>query len=116
MNIRALLWKAGAPVRAVLILLVRLYRVALSGMFGGQCRFHPSCSQFAEEAIRAHGAIRGAGLTAWRILRCNPFGQGGIDPVASRVALHDAVIQGAVAQDGVQQDAVGRTDHEMTGA
>jgi len=103
---RTLLWRAGTPVRASLIVLVRLYRVTLSGVFGGQCRFYPSCSHFAEEAIRAHGAARGTGITAWRILRCNPFGRGGIDRVPPRVALHDAVIQ----------DQVGRTDREMTGA
>lgn len=106
MSGRTLLWHAGAPVRALFIGLVRLYRATLSGVFGGQCRFYPSCSHFAEEAIRSHGAIRGTGLTAWRILRCNPFGRGGIDRVPPRVALHDAVIQGAV----------GQTDHEMTGA
>lgn len=105
MSVRTLLWHAGAPVRAMLIGLVRLYRATLSGALGGQCRFHPSCSQYAQDAIRAHGAFRGTGLTIWRVLRCNPFGRGGIDRVPSRVALHDAVIQ-----------SVGRTDHEMTGA
>jgi putative membrane protein insertion efficiency factor len=105
-SVRALLWQAGAPIRAVLIVFVRLYRAALSGVFGGQCRFYPSCSHFAEDAIRAHGAIRGTGLIAWRVLRCNPFGRGGIDRVPPRWALHDAVIQYSVR----------RTDHEMTGA
>lgn len=116
MSIRTLLWQAGVPVRAVSIALVRLYRATLSGVFGGQCRFYPSCSHFAEEAIRAHGAVRGTGLTAWRVLRCNPFGRGGIDHVPSRVALHEAVIQDSVSRDSVVQDAVGRTDREMTGA
>jgi putative membrane protein insertion efficiency factor len=106
MSVRAVLWKAGSPVRALLIGLVHLYRATLSGVLGGQCRFYPSCSHFAEDAIRAHGAIRGTGLTIWRVLRCNPFGRGGIDSVPPRVALHDAVIH----------DSVHRTDHEMTGA
>lgn len=89
---REVLWRAGAPVRATLVLLIRIYRVTLSGVFGGQCRFYPSCSHFAEDAIRRHGAVRGVGLAAWRIVRCNPFGRGGVERVPARVALHDAVI------------------------
>ena len=61
---RSLAWRAGAPVRAVLIGLIHLYRVTLSGTMGGQCRFAPSCSHYAEDAIRARGAIRGTGLAA----------------------------------------------------
>ena len=72
---------AGAPFRALLIGGIRLYRVTLSGWLGGQCRYSPTCSRYAEEAIRAHGAVRGAALAGWRILRCNPFGGGGIEPV-----------------------------------
>ena len=106
MSIRTAAWRVGAPIRSIAIALIRLYRATISGMFGGQCRFHPSCSQYAEDAIRAHGAARGAWLTAWRILRCNPFGAGGIDRVPTHVALHDAVIHPAAE----------RTDHEMTGA
>ena len=89
---REVLWRAGAPVRATLVLLIRIYRVTLSGVFGGQCRFYPSCSHYAEDAIRRHGAVRGSGLAAWRIVRCNPFGRGGVERVPARVALHDAVI------------------------
>ena len=100
MTAREVMWRTGAPVRALLIALVHAYRATLSGVFGGQCRFYPSCSHFAEDAIRAHGAVRGSGLAAWRILRCNPFGQGGIDRVPPHALLHDAVIR----------------DHEMTGA
>jgi len=74
-------WLAGAPARAVLVASIRLYRASLSGWLGGQCRFFPSCSHYAEEAIRAHGAAKGALLTTWRLLRCNPFGAGGVDHV-----------------------------------
>ena len=69
-----------------LILAIRLYRTLLSGWLGGQCRFYPTCSQYAEDAIREHGAVRGVGMAAWRIARCNPYGQGGIDPVRGRPA------------------------------
>lgn len=82
------LWLAGAPARAVLILLIRLYRATLSGWLGGQCRFSPTCSHYGEEAIRTHGAVRGVAMTTWRVLRCNPFGEGGIDPVPPREYDH----------------------------
>jgi len=93
---RTLAWRAGAPVRAALIGLIHLYRVTLSGQLGGQCRFHPSCSHYAEDAIRARGAIRGSGLAVWRILRCNPFGKGGVEPAPP--SLYDDIIHGAGAR------------------
>ncbi len=80
---------AGAPVRALEIGLIRVYRATLSGWLGGQCRFYPTCSHYAEDAIREYGAVRGTALAAWRILRCNPFGAGGIDRVRPRVAYDD---------------------------
>jgi putative membrane protein insertion efficiency factor len=58
---------------------------------GGQCRFAPSCSHYAEDAIRARGAVVGGALAVWRILRCNPFGKGGIDRAPS--ATYDDVTQ-----------------------
>jgi uncharacterized protein len=89
-------WTLGAPARLLLLGAIRLYRATLSGWLGGQCRFHPSCSHYAEEAIRTHGAIKGTLLTTRRILRCNPFGRGGLDPVPTRrgrASSYDAVIQ-----------------------
>jgi uncharacterized protein len=82
--VRRATWWLGAPVRAVLIGAIRIYRATLSGWLGGQCRFYPSCSTYAEEAIRVHGAVRGSAMAAWRILRCNPFGAGGIEHVPPR--------------------------------
>lgn len=67
---------------ALLIGAVRLYRVTLSGWLAGHCRFYPSCSAYAEEALRVHGALRGSAMAIWRVLRCNPFGAGGLDPVS----------------------------------
>jgi putative membrane protein insertion efficiency factor len=93
---RRLSWLAGAPLRLALIGLVRLYRVTLSGLLGGQCRFHPTCSAYAEEAIRTHGALRGVVLATWRVLRCNPFGAGGVDRVPG-TRMYDAVTQERVA-------------------
>lgn len=65
----------------ILLLLVRFYITFLSPFFGGACRFHPSCSNYAVEAIARHGARRGLSLAARRLLRCNPFNKGGFDPV-----------------------------------
>ncbi len=68
----------------VLIALVRVYQVVISPLVGPRCRFYPSCSSYAIEAMRVHGALRGSGLAAWRVLRCNPFNDGGLDPVPPR--------------------------------
>jgi putative membrane protein insertion efficiency factor len=76
-----------------LIVGIRLYRVTLGGMLGGQCRFHPSCSVYAEEAIRTVGATRGSALAIWRVLRCSPLSAGGVDyPPARQAQEYDAVI------------------------
>ena len=80
-RVRAWGWTLGAPLRALLIGAIRLYRATLSGWLGGQCRFYPTCSQYGEQAVRTHGALKGSAMTAWRIARCNPFGRGGIEPV-----------------------------------
>ena len=68
--------------RRVLMLLVRGYRRWLSPLLGaGKCRFEPSCSQYALEALEHHGACKGTALSTWRLLRCQPFCKGGYDPV-----------------------------------
>ncbi len=64
-----------------LILGVRLYQAALGPFLGGHCRFHPTCSHYAIEALRRHGAVRGSWLAMRRLVRCHPLGGGGIDPV-----------------------------------
>ena len=58
-----------------------IYQVSLGLVFRGACRFHPSCSRYAEEAVRKHGALRGTKLSVARLLRCHPFHPGGFDPV-----------------------------------
>lgn len=74
----------AAPVGArVLLLLVRFYIVFLSPFFGGACKFYPSCSNYAAEAIARHGARRGLALAMRRLLRCHPFTRGGVDFVPS---------------------------------
>jgi len=73
------------PIETVLRLLlkgiIRAYQLLLSPVLGGNCRFHPNCSAFALEAIETHGAGRGSWLAVKRILRCNPWYAGGVDPV-----------------------------------
>ena len=70
------MWAAEA-----LVLLVRLYQWTLRPFIGAHCRYEPSCSHYAIEALRRHGPVRGAGLAAARVLRCNPWHAGGLDPV-----------------------------------
>lgn len=65
----------------LLIGLVRVYQIALSPYFGSQCRFTPTCSEYAKEAIAKHGALKGAWLAIRRIGRCHPYHPGGHDPV-----------------------------------
>lgn len=71
--------------RALLIALVRLYQIVLSPLLGPRCRFHPTCSSYAIEALRRHGAWRGSVLTARRIVRCHPLNEGGVDPVPEKL-------------------------------
>lgn len=65
----------------VLGILVRAYRYFVSPMLAPSCRFHPSCSAYAEEALQRHGALRGSWLAARRVCRCGPWSDGGVDPV-----------------------------------
>ena len=71
----------------VLILLVRVYQWTLRPFIGAHCRFEPSCSHYAIEALERHGALRGTVLAAGRVLRCNPWMPGGIDPVPPDACL-----------------------------
>ena len=67
--------------KTVLIALVRFYRYAISPMLGRNFRFHPTCSEYAIEALERHGALRGGWMAAKRVGRCHPFNPGGYDPV-----------------------------------
>jgi putative membrane protein insertion efficiency factor len=68
----------------LLTILVRAYQFFVRPLLPPACRFVPSCSDYAVEALRTHGAVRGAWLAAWRIFRCNPFVAGGYDPVPEK--------------------------------
>jgi putative membrane protein insertion efficiency factor len=78
--------------------LIRAYQLVLSPWVTQQCRYYPSCSAYALEAVQVHGVFRGVAMAAWRLLRCNPFSPGGVDYVpgsadavsyAARAAQHD---------------------------
>ena len=59
--------------------LVYLYRWLVSPLTGNRCKYHPSCSQYAIDALRRYGLVRGSVLAGWRLLRCNPWSHGGVD-------------------------------------
>ncbi|HSQ07959.1 MAG TPA: membrane protein insertion efficiency factor YidD [Chromatiaceae bacterium] len=67
--------------RRILIGLIRSYQYLVSPLLGNHCRFYPSCSHYAAEAIETHGALRGSWLALRRLSRCHPWHEGGIDPV-----------------------------------
>jgi hypothetical protein len=66
------------------LLLLRLYRLTVSPLYGDRCKYHPTCSQYAVDAVRELGLGRGAVLAAWRVLRCNPWSHGGVDHVCEQ--------------------------------
>jgi uncharacterized protein len=66
-------------VRHLGIAAVMLYRWTIGQVVGGRCKYHPSCSEYAIDALRAYGLWRGSVLTVWRLLRCNPWSHGGVD-------------------------------------
>lgn len=67
--------------QTILIAVISVYRWTFGFILGGECRFYPSCSTYGLQAVRRHGAVHGASLTARRLLRCHPFHPGGYDPV-----------------------------------
>ncbi|AHI24495.1 MULTISPECIES: membrane protein insertion efficiency factor YidD [Komagataeibacter] len=73
---------------------IRAYQLVIRPVWGAHCRFTPSCSHYARDAIARHGAMRGSVLAGWRILRCNPWNAGGHDPVPATACgcdMHDSM-------------------------
>ena len=83
------------PVARLLAAAIVAYRRYLSPALPARCRFYPSCSAYSLEALQKHGAIRGTGLTIWRLLRCHPFHPGGYDPVPDPIRHRPADVTGA---------------------
>ena len=69
----------------LMILLIQAYRFLISPLLGNNCRFYPSCSSYAETAIKRHGAIKGGWMSIRRIARCHPWHPGGVDPVPEQL-------------------------------
>jgi putative membrane protein insertion efficiency factor len=70
--------------RKVVLAPIRAYQVAVSPLLRPRCRYAPSCSDYAVQAIREYGILRGLVLAGWRLLRCNPFSHGGLDPLSAQ--------------------------------
>jgi len=83
-----LLWlwdhSIGYVLRLAFLVLIRAYQWAISPLLPPSCRFHPGCSAYGYEAIALHGSAKGLVLALWRLLRCNPWNKGGLDPVPER--------------------------------
>lgn len=73
--------KKKSPVAMLFIMLLRMYKLIISPWLPNACRFYPTCSAYAVDAVTKHGAIKGLYLAVKRVLRCNPFFEGGYDPV-----------------------------------
>ena len=73
-----------AAARRVALLPIRAYQRVISPALPRRCRYHPTCSAYAVQAIESYGILRGAVLATWRLLRCNPFSHGGFDPVEAQ--------------------------------
>jgi putative membrane protein insertion efficiency factor len=67
--------------RRVLVAPIRVYQTLFSPALGDRCRYYPSCSHYAVQAVENYGILRGLVLAVWRVLRCNPLSRGGVDPV-----------------------------------
>jgi len=95
--------------RAALLGAIKAYRLSVGQVFGGSCRFYPSCSAYAEQAVAELGVVRGVVLSTWRLLRCSPLSAGGIDyPPGARsldLASYDVAIQDARRAGGMRREA-----------
>jgi hypothetical protein len=78
----------GAAVRAVATAPVRFYQRVISPGIPSRCKYYPSCSEYAVQAVRSYGVFRGFVLAAWRLLRCNPWSHGGVDFVEDQKLFH----------------------------
>jgi len=92
--------------KQLVVLLLRAYRAVISPLYGPTCRFYPSCSEYALVAVDRHGVLRGGRLAVWRLLRCNPWNPGGVDPVPPvEGTVGTAEVSGAVHDCSAPKDA-----------
>ena len=93
----------------VLILLLNGYRRFVSPLLGARCRFYPSCSAYALEAVQLHGAVRGSWLAVRRLSRCHPFHAGGLDPVPARTPKSEPDTAGPARTAGAPRRSEAQT-------
>jgi len=74
--------------KGILVAPIRLYQRTLSPALPARCKYHPSCSEYAVQAVRRYGVMRGVVLAGWRLLRCNPWSHGGVDFVEDQTLFH----------------------------
>jgi len=98
-----------SPAARFLMLLLTGYRMFISPLLGPRCRFYPSCSAYALEAVQVHGALRGSWLAARRLSRCHPFHAGGLDPVPARAAKPGADTAGPAQTAGAPRRSEAQT-------
>jgi len=77
-----------SPLRTAVIAPIRLYQHVISPLFPPRCKYAPSCSHYAAQAVQEYGILRGLILAGWRLLRCNPWSDGGYDPVHEQQLFH----------------------------
>ncbi|WP_269855394.1 membrane protein insertion efficiency factor YidD [Streptomyces sp. RPT161] len=105
-----------------LMWLIKLYQWTISPLLGPVCKYYPSCSHYGYEAIAVHGAVKGTALTAWRILRCNPWSLGGVDHVPPRkrppwhARLREALRKSAGGHPAVEANRATETQPTAQGA
>jgi hypothetical protein len=92
--------RAGAVLLAVALAPLRAYRRFVSPALPRRCKYEPTCSLYAEQAIRELGLARGSVVALWRLARCNPFSHGGYDPVSARTIFRAAPVEAAAADPG----------------
>ena len=100
----------------VLLALVQFYRIFLSHFFGGACKFYPSCSKYAQEAIARHGARRGVVLALKRLGRCRPFTKGGFDPVPDKENGKTSIIPIPLAENSTAANSSDNLKVRFTGS
>lgn len=77
--------------RAIVVAPIRFYRRFISPALPKRCKYHPTCSEYAVEAVRTYGVLRGLVLAVWRLLRCNPWSHGGVDPVEAQTIFRTRI-------------------------
>jgi len=107
--------RALSPAGWLLVGLLTVYRRFISPLLGPRCRFYPSCSAYALEAVQVHGALRGSWLAVRRLSRCHPFHAGGIDPVPGTDLEQGSAAADVMSSDGLTPNRREQSTRELAG-